>query len=361
VIFQSTVPDSKELAPEFAQMPTETKTRIGGVLVNSPHAVEDIWERGHSNKHVMHLRQRFFWPVDLLRQREAENVFVFNPQVMPANPENSLRLHYEDFNDWQGYRATAEMIRRGISHLNTMCYMAMENFNERRPITDRRLELYIEIIDCFSGLFGFRPTMEASIPEHMREEFVRRAQAKKDHEIVDIRRRIEEGMIQPPLMYRSPDWAFDPAYKAGILEAVIKRDNPELLRRWIVEQVPNYFLSDGDIGWWQYLGREVFHPNEMEDFIVWEKREMSSAERRSYTEVVKVICNSMADTEYFHANRDRLFRQYIAAMVYPLMCLRFGMNYRELPDEQTDPVLRKFTERLGWQINEMSEFIIYCF
>jgi hypothetical protein len=99
----------------------------------------------------------------------------------------------------------------------------------------------------------------------------------------------------------------------------------------------------------------------MEEFIIWERRDTTSAERQSYTEIVKAVCNSQADKEYFYANKDRLFRQYIAAMAYPLMCLRFGMNYRELPDEQTDPVLHNFTKRLAWQINEISEFIIYCF
>jgi hypothetical protein len=190
-------------------------------------------------------------------------------------------------------------------------------------------------------------------------------QSKQDNEIMDLRRRMEAGLLPRVLMYHSPDY-YNAFYGPGKqkeleVEVIIKENHPELLKKWIIQEVPNYFLTDGDIGWWTYLGREVFHPNEMENFIVWEMRDMSSAERRSYTELVKAVCNSQADKEYFYANKDRLFRQYIAAMAYPLMLLALGMNYRELPDEQTDPVLRKFTERLGWQINEISEFIIYCF
>jgi hypothetical protein len=68
VLFQSTVKDADELAPEFADQVEPTEKRREAELVISPHPVEDIWHNGHPNKHIMHIRNKYFWIVDLLQR-----------------------------------------------------------------------------------------------------------------------------------------------------------------------------------------------------------------------------------------------------------------------------------------------------
>jgi hypothetical protein len=47
VIFQPTVKDAQELAPEFAWQASEVKSGQEAEVVSSPHALQDIWERGY--------------------------------------------------------------------------------------------------------------------------------------------------------------------------------------------------------------------------------------------------------------------------------------------------------------------------
>jgi hypothetical protein len=212
-----------------------------GQLVNSPHVVEDIWERGHPDKIVMYLRERYFWPLDLLKQRPTEGVYLFDPSKMPPSEHNHNILHYGQYRDWYGYRATPEMIRRGISLLNKYCYDSMQNgLSLQTPITDRELELFIEIIDCFSGILGFRQTMEAEIPQHMREQFIRRMTAKQDHEILEIKRKRDSGLYTKPVLgigQRADDEA-----KMIELRWLIKQENPDLLKTWDIVEVPKYYI-----------------------------------------------------------------------------------------------------------------------
>jgi hypothetical protein len=48
-------------------------------------------------------------------------------------------------------------------------------------------------------------------------------------------------------------------------------------------------------------------------------------------------------------------------MAYPLMAVSFGMDYyQKLPKEETDPFLQILTDRIGWQLNELQQFIVTC-
>jgi hypothetical protein len=365
VFFQLTVKDAEELAPEFASEPTETKTRLGGKLVNSPHAVEDIWEKGHPDQETMKMSQRFFWPVDLLKQRPAGDVYIFDPKNITPSQFSKRQLQYNTFLDWLGYRATAEMIRRGISLLNKHYFDYMQNRTQQAPITRDELGLFLEIIDCFSGIFGWRQTMEAHIPQHMRERFIFKIQAKQDNEIMDLRRRMEQNMLPRILMYhaRSRGYAFNESREGKELELqeIIKQRHPDLLKKWIVAEVPNYYIQDWKIDYWTTLGREVFHPNEMEEFIVWERRETHSQERRVLAELVQLIADMPMDNgARYDREKDRIYREYTAIMTHPFLALKFGEKLNELPFETIEPYLRTFTERVVWQVTELQDFITVC-
>jgi hypothetical protein len=80
IFFQLTVKDAQELAPEFAKNAPETRTRLGGQLINSPRVLEDVWENGHPLEDLMKDRARFFWPVELLKQRPPGGVYLFDPK-----------------------------------------------------------------------------------------------------------------------------------------------------------------------------------------------------------------------------------------------------------------------------------------
>lgn len=99
VLFQSTVRDAQELAPEFAEKPKETASRPTPTLVTSPRPVEDIWDRGHPFGAVMGVQGRYFWLVDWLRRSSNEKYCVFNPnRIDPKHyKENPGKLHWSIF------------------------------------------------------------------------------------------------------------------------------------------------------------------------------------------------------------------------------------------------------------------------
>jgi hypothetical protein len=69
------------------------------------------------------------------------------------------------------------------------------------------------------------------------------------------------------------------------------------------------------------LGAEVFSPSELEQFIVWERRVLNSQERRILAELVHVIADITVNDQKYEANKDRVHRQYIAIMTYPLIII----------------------------------------
>jgi hypothetical protein len=365
VLFQVTVKDASELAPEFAKDAPDTRTRLGGQLVNSPHAIEDIWEKGHPSPDVMLTREKYFWIVDLLKHRPEGDVYLFDPQKITVSELNKHDLQYNYFYDWLGYRATPEMLRRGISLLNKHYYDYMQNRRTRAPISDYELNLFLEIIDCFSGVYGFRQTMEAHISDEMRERLVKKLQDKQDNEIMEMRRKMEQNMLPRMLMYHavSRGYAFNESKEGKELELqeILKRRHPKLLREWIVAEVPNYYIQDWEIEGWTDVAKEVFHPTEMEGFIIWEKRVPNTQERRILRELVRLAADMPIDNgAQVEVNQKRIFREYTAIMTYPFLRLRFGEKYNELPFETIEPLMRVVAERIAWQLIELQSFIFEC-
>ena len=68
-----------------------------------------------------------------------------------------------------------EMLQQGISLLNKYYYDNMQNGFKNGVISNQELQMFLKIIECFSGVYGFYPTMEPYIPDEMRQLFVRRA------------------------------------------------------------------------------------------------------------------------------------------------------------------------------------------
>jgi hypothetical protein len=91
VLFQTTVKDAEEFAPEFAKKVEATEKRREAELIISPRPVADIWEQGHPHEEIMWIRGRYFWIVELLRNQPNEKYFVFNsswtaPKYRSINP-----------------------------------------------------------------------------------------------------------------------------------------------------------------------------------------------------------------------------------------------------------------------------------
>jgi len=79
IFFQLTVRDSQELAPEIAPSVEAVASGREAELIISPHAVEDLWERGHPDPQLLAIRNRYFWLVDLLKTRSEDNYFHVDP------------------------------------------------------------------------------------------------------------------------------------------------------------------------------------------------------------------------------------------------------------------------------------------
>jgi hypothetical protein len=64
VIFQPTVIDSKELAPEFAKEPTTTETRLEPEIVVAPKPFSELMRRGHAHPKISEYVKEYFWPIE---------------------------------------------------------------------------------------------------------------------------------------------------------------------------------------------------------------------------------------------------------------------------------------------------------
>jgi hypothetical protein len=162
IFFMPTPNDATEQAVEFAARATPTELHREAELVISPHPVEDLWERGHSNEKVMEIRNNYFWIVDLLKKNPHEKYFVYQGGMK---------------ND--GYRSSADMLREGITLLNQ--YL----FNKQTEKTTRHLEeIVFQLIQCWGGVLGFLPTMEHFIPDEKRTRLLqlRNEKFKRDYE-----------------------------------------------------------------------------------------------------------------------------------------------------------------------------------
>jgi hypothetical protein len=175
-LFQSTVIDAGELAPEVTEKVAPTEIRREAELVISPHAVEDMWERGHPEEELISIRTRYLWIVDELKRRPQEKYVLFDhsrikSEYMQRNPVN---FRFDDFADWEWYRASADMLRRGITLLNQYYYDWMRGqYDPGKVISPAQLELMLQVIECLGGVYGFLPIWRPYIPEPMRHALLR--------------------------------------------------------------------------------------------------------------------------------------------------------------------------------------------
>ena len=186
-LFQSTVNDADEFAPEFAKRVEPTEIRREAELVLSPNPVEDIWDRGHPNQLIMGLRQDYFWIVDLLRNRPTEKYFLFDPShVSPDNLKyNPPEFTLNDFEDQDYYRVSADMLHNGIAVINEYFYNWMRGkYDPNEIITEEQVEITIKMIECLGGVLGFLPMMRPHIPNEKRERllYLMNEKLKRDHE-----------------------------------------------------------------------------------------------------------------------------------------------------------------------------------
>jgi hypothetical protein len=134
----------------------------------TPRAVEDIWGRGYEDRYVMHVREKYFWIVELLRNKPNEKYFVFDParHVPLLDGVNPGQLNWNTFDDWDMYRSSSDMIRQGIALLNKYYYNSMQKkYSYDVPVSDADLQEILKIIDCFGGVFGLRPAMQPYISD----------------------------------------------------------------------------------------------------------------------------------------------------------------------------------------------------
>jgi hypothetical protein len=173
--FRLIVPDAHVLAPEFARKAPDTKTMLGGELVLSPHSVEDLWERGHPDPQLMQIRNRWLWVAELLRHSPQEKYFSFDPgrsahEVLARHP---IPFQMREFDDWDWYRSSAEMVRQGISLLNYYYFEAMAGrFAPTKPLSEAHVQLLLSILECLGGVLGLLPMLRPTIPEVKRSRLI---------------------------------------------------------------------------------------------------------------------------------------------------------------------------------------------
>jgi len=359
VLFQQTVNDAREFAPEFAHEADEVKTRMGGKLVISPRPVEDIWERGHPDNHVIEARDRYLWIVDLLRTRPNESYYIFDPARIETSRFNRGNLNYSYFFDWEKYRVTPDMLREGIRSLNQYLYLWMTNRPKTNKgsnpsaYTDQEVEYYCRIVESFGGLFGWRPTMEAYMPDDMKQVYIRRASeydSRGYHSFIQEQERLNRGaehdMQQwmrdnPSRNANDPNSPRNRYYGARPingteLERILKENQPI---PWVVADLPQNLTPSMIRTLKNHAISIGFTQGELNELIQWRPRQIISYEKQAFNQFVKSVIN------LDKVNVDDICSRYTAVMTVDLI--------------EEEKLERKYVmERMLWQIQEMQYFII---
>jgi hypothetical protein len=121
----------------------------------------------------MIIRKKYFWMLDLLKRTPQEQYFLFDPSRMFANPpyEEDVRkdFYWDYFEDWEYYRASADMLRGGISLLNEYLYGWMiGKYTTHQKFNQPQYKMLLQIYQCLSGILGIHSSMEPYIPDPMR-------------------------------------------------------------------------------------------------------------------------------------------------------------------------------------------------
>jgi hypothetical protein len=365
IFFQTTVRDAEELAPEFAQSPKATETPRGAELVISPHAVEDIWDKGYPDEDIMYIRNKYFWIVDLLRNNPREKYFQFNILKMPREEEptfNDVVVEWESFEDWDMYCSSAEMLKQGISLLNKYCYDWMQQKYQMKRVTNEQISIILKIMECFSGVMGLRPVMFSFLPDANLEKLMRIIQ-KNDVRLAKDRLALaKEALLQLQKDTAGTGWMFprkeefignlqreihDPTIiTSGIAQILAGQKIASNVTRKIVQ---NLGISHG------------MSVSDAETLFEWEIRQMLPEEKKTLEELTELIANFETDHEAYKKNHTRVTKQYFTRMNFIQMVIKFGAKIDNLPNETMIPYLKQVQERVHWQLLELQYFITWCF
>jgi hypothetical protein len=386
LFFQPTPHDAAEQAVEFAERAQPTEPRREAELVISPRPIEDIWERGHPHADIMYIRDRFFWLVEALRSKPQEPYFLFDrtritPEHMKSNP---VDFRFEEFDDWEYYRSSADDIRRGISLLNQYYYDCMRGkYNgSEQGITNPQLQLMQTVITYLGGVFGFLPMYRPYIPDSMRVALFRALERYKPRSSLyssnggvwydsgargyKSRTWLYEHklkrLINAPEFPRTllPSWVWeriteDEKYGWRIdydkLDTSIER-RKALFRLVLgiksdtsptIDDIPTTLSNQAELQGFQklasYIGMSL---HELENLIAWEPRPLTGEER----DVIQHVASKFAKTLPTPNERRDCVRSYIQAM-----SKRLSEEWRA-----SDTA----TNRLSWQISELVLFIGMC-
>jgi hypothetical protein len=332
VFFQLTPPDATEVAAEFTDVIKGTEIRQESQLVPSPHAIEDLWEKGHPNKYLMPIRDKYFWIVDLLRSRSNESSYVFSPStVKTCHVENTSELIWGVFKDEGSYRATPQMIKEALSLLNKYYYDCMIKGYDDHYATNEELELMLKVAMKLGGIYGFFPLMEAYTDEGLGKRFIDLANEKIKKSYEENLRRWRDGWPQ----VKPPEY---------------------------VESVPARYVNDKYIqSWLDYARHYGMSEYELERFIVWKEIIYFRKDLHTLTEIIRITANNKIDPGDYQRNYKRLHEDYISLMAYLPIQFRFGVDFTNLPYEKKAPFLELVRNRLIWQLKELQFFISFCF
>jgi hypothetical protein len=141
------------------------------ILLYSHTPVEDIWHKGHQNPTIQEIRDNWFWLVGEVDKDPRADFYRYDWQHR-ALPNYT---GWEVFPDWEWYRSSAEMVKRGIALLNTYLYNWMSRHDSLlAAITEEEVTSLLSIVECLSGALGLRPTMFPHLSSDNRAYIVRR-------------------------------------------------------------------------------------------------------------------------------------------------------------------------------------------
>ena len=350
----------------------EKKTRLSGELIVSPHAIEDIWDRGHTDQGIMQVRHQYFWLVEILRAKPNEKYYAFDPKSPHATDGKNGKLNHGQFADWEMYRSSQEMVKEGIVLLNQYFYGRMQkkpsaaNKYREAPITEKEVHLFLQILECFAGVFGWRPTMQPYIPRDMQALLARRINEHLDrnhrefvNELQMQHRAIEHDadrwLKQNPYHYwneQPPQGYAKPAYE---IQKIIDENRPKEWRCTIfpdtlaVEDIPALRNSAIAFG---------FTQAELEHLIEWQRRPLHALEEQALKELIGLVANIGVDPAAYERESSRVNRRYLSIMAAPLLQEKFGEKHAELPYETVEPYLRTVSERIVWQMTQLQHFLL---